>query len=219
MKKFVSFLCALVLLAGCGTKSDAQRFKEEYESLNGKIRDKTGKEYVHIELPSDNPMIYADADKILEVLDNSGVIYFGFDECPWCRNALPVLIEAASQTNTKEIYYFDLKDERDELKLNEDGTIETEKEMSADYKKIYDAMKDSLSVYEGLNDDSIKRIYAPTIVFVKNGQIIGMHEGTVESQMDSSIPLTTDQKIELKAIYEKYMKEVNSSVCDLETKC
>lgn len=219
MKKFVSFLCTLVLLAGCGTKSDAQRFKEEYESLNGKIRDKTGKEYVHIELPSDNPMIYADADKILEVLDNSGVIYFGFDECPWCRNALPVLIEAASQTNTKEIYYFDLKDERDELKLNEDGTIETEKEMSADYKKIYDAMKDSLSVYEGLNDDSKKRIYAPTIVFVKNGQIIGMHEGTVESQMDSSIPLTTDQKIELKAIYEKNMKEVNSSVCDLETKC
>ena len=43
-----------------------------------------------------------------------------------------------------------------------------------------------------------------------------MHESTVESQVDSSIPMTDAQKLELKSIYSKGIDEVNKEVCDLK---
>ncbi len=213
MKKLFIALLSVFMLVGCSVqKTDAQRFKEEYESLNGK-ENASGRDYVNIEIPADNPMVYADVDKILEVLKGEGVIYFGFDECPWCRNALPVLIETAKEKKMDKIYYYNIKDVRDVLKLEEDGTITTVKEKSEDYQKIYDAMKDSLSVYEGLNDDSIKRLYAPTVVFVKYGKVVSTHISTVDSQTDPSVPMTDSQKQELKEIYAKGMDEVQK-ICD-----
>lgn len=219
MKKMAAALLAFSLLSGCANvnepQSDAARFKEEYESLNGK-ENSSGRDYVNISVPEDNPMVYADVDKILEVIESEGIIYFGFNECPWCRNALPVLIEAAKEKEISEIYYFDIKDIRDELVLNEDGEIETVKEKSEDYQKIYEALYDSLNVYDGLNDESIKRLYAPTVFFIKNGKVVLMHESTVESQTDSSVPLSETQRQELKDIYIKGMVEVTKDFCDIK---
>lgn len=215
MKKLLCVLIAALTLLGCA-QSDAIKFKKEYESLNGK-ENENGRDYVEISIPKDNPIVYADIDKILDVIENEGVIYFGFAECPWCRNALPVLIEAANEAGIEEIYYYDIQDVRDNLELNENGEIVTVKEKDEDYQKIYDALYDSLSVYEGLNDDSIKRLYAPTVFFIKYGKIIGMHESTLDSQVDASVPLNDSQKTELKNIYLEGMKAVKKSVCD--TKC
>ncbi len=214
MKKLLCLLLCVFSLVGC-TGSDASKFKKEYESLNGKENDK-GRDYVEITIDKDNPIVYADIDTLLEVIDGNGIIYFGFAECPWCRNALPVLLEAAKEQKVEEIYYYDIQDIRDTLELV-DGKITTVKEKSEDYKKIYDALYDSLNVYEGLNDNTIKRLYAPTVVFVKYGKVVGLHESTVESQVDSSVPMTDSQKAELKNIYLEGIKEVQKTVCD--SKC
>ena len=215
MKKFIYLLLSALLLVGCVQQSDAFRFKKEYESLNGKENDK-GRDYVNVLIPENNPMVYADIDTILNVIETEGIIYFGFDECPWCRNALPVLIDAAYEKGVEKIYYYDIKEIRDVLKLNEDGTITTEKEKSEDYQKIYNALYDSLNVYEGLEDETIKRLYAPTVFFIKHGKVLSMHESTVESQVDSSVPMTNDQKAELKKIYLDGIDSVNKEVCDLK---
>lgn len=214
MKKLLCCLLCAFALVGCA-QSDAFKFKTEYESLNGKENDK-GRDYVEITIDKENPIVYADIDTILEVIEGNGIIYFGFAECPWCRNALPVLLEVAKEQNVEEIYYYDIQDIRDELELV-DGKINTVKEKAEDYKKIYDALYDSLNVYEGLNDDSIKRLYAPTVVFVKYGKVVGLHESTVESQVDPSVPMSDSQKAELKNIYIEGIKEVQKTVCD--TKC
>lgn len=218
MKKIFMAILSILLISGCTqqTPTDAMKFKEEYESLNGK-ENKSGRDYVNVEIPADNPMVYADADKILEAIKSEeAILYFGFDECPWCRNAVPVLIEAANELEVKEIYYFNVKENRDKLELNEDGTINTIKEMGEDYKKVYDALYDHLSVYEGLNDESIKRIYAPTVVFIKYGKVVSLHEGTVDSQVESSA-MTDSQRQELKDIYVEGIKEVQKTYCD--SKC
>ena len=214
MKKLLCLLLCVFSLVGC-TGSDASKFKKEYESLNGKENDK-GRDYLEITIDKDNPMVYADLDTILEVIDGNGIIYFGFAECPWCRNALPVLLEAAKEQKVEEIYYYDIQDIRDTLELV-DGKINVVKEKSEDYKKIYDALYDSLNVYEGLEDNTIKRLYAPTVVFVKYGKVVGLHESTVESQVDPSVPMTDSQKQELKNIYIEGIKEVQKTVCD--SKC
>lgn len=214
MKKLLCLLLCVFSLVGC-TGSDASKFKKEYESLNGKENDK-GRDYLEITIEKDNPIVYADLDTILEVIDGNGIIYFGFAECPWCRNALPVLLEAAKEQKVEEIYYYDIQDIRDTLELV-DGKINVVKEKSEDYKKIYDALYDSLNVYEGLEDNTIKRLYAPTVVFVKYGKVVGLHESTVESQVDPSVPMTDSQKQELKNIYIEGIKEVQKTVCD--SKC
>lgn len=215
MKKILYALLSVFLLVGCVRESDAFKFKKEYESLNGKENEK-GKDYVSVKIPDENPMVYASIDTILDIIQDEGIIYFGFDECPWCRNALPVLIEAANEKEVEKIYYFDIKDIRDELELNEDGTVNTIKEKSADYQKIYDALYDSLSEYEGMEDASLKRLYAPTVFFIKHGKVVDMHESTVDSQADPSVEMTPSQKAELKSIYIKGIEAVQKEVCDLK---
>ena len=144
------------------------------------------------------------------------MIYFGFPECPWCRNAVPVLIETAKEIGIDKIYYFNALSIRDKKHLNENGKIVVDEEGTEEYKELVDLLYDYLGEYEGLNDSSIKRLYFPTVVFIKNGNILGMHIGTVNTQTDPSEELTTQQIEELKKIYTKYMLEVLGTMCNDE---
>ena len=41
---------------------------------------------------------YSNYDEIFEILESkSGVIYFGFPECPWCRNIALPLVDSAME--------------------------------------------------------------------------------------------------------------------------
>ena len=111
------------------------------------------------------------------------------------------------------VLYFNNRDERDTKKL-ENGEIVTEVEGSDGYYKILDMLGDYASVYEGLEDDSIKRLYYPTVVFVKNGNIIGVHTGTVDSQDDVSVYLTDEQQLELTNALSEYFEAVAPERCN-----
>ena len=52
-----------------------------------------------------------------------------------------------------------------------------------------------------LIDTGEKRLYAPTVVFIKNGEINEVIEGSVDSQKDPYILLDETQKDELKNKY------------------
>lgn len=192
---------------------DAAKFKQEYESLN---EVKNGeREYKKISIPDDNRIIYATYEEIEKILtEQTGVIYFGFPECPWCRNAVPVLIDAAKELSIDKIYYFNALEIRDMKSLDENGNIIVEKDGTDEYKRLVEILYDYLDAYEGLNDSTIKRLYFPTIVFVKDGEIIGVHTGTVDSQTNPSISLTNSEYEELKDIYVGYMLKMLGTVCD-----
>lgn len=193
---------------------DNIKFKNEYESLNGKLNSHD-KEYVKVELDDDNPYVYATYDEVMDILKNkTGVIYFGFPECPWCRNMVPVLADAAKELGIKNIYYFNALDMRDIKSLDEDGNIVTEKEGTKEYYELIEALGDSIGSYEGLNDDSIKRLYFPTVVFVKDGKILNAHIGTLDSQEDPYVVLNKNQKNELKNIYIDNINKVYDILCD-----
>ena len=196
-------------------ESMVSRFKLEYESLNGQKTD-DGREYMEVNINNDNKIVYADYKTIFDVLDGTGVIYFGFPECPWCRNAVPILLEAAEESGIKQIYYLNNHDDRD-TKVLKDGEVITENEGTSNYNKLLEKLGDKASVYEGLEDKAIKRLYYPTVVFVKNGEITDYIEGTVESQEDPYTALTKDQRQELK---DKYKSAINNLLsCDQDSKC
>lgn len=194
--------------------TDALKFKNEYEDLNGKTTN-SGKEYLNIQIDKNNPIKYITYDELMDILDSgTGIIYFGFPECPWCRNAVPVLLEAIKEQSINEIYYFNAHDMRDEKELNENGEIVTTKEGTDEYNKIVEKLYDYLNVYDGLNDDTIKRLYFPNVFFISNGKVVGNHMSTVESQKDPYIELTEEQKEELKNIYIENIKKVFNYDCN-----
>ena len=194
--------------------ADEIRFKEEYESLNDK-EDAKGRKYLEVSIDEDNGMVYASFEEVYELLTKgTGVVYFGYPECPWCRTAVPMLIQAASNTGLDKIYYFNAKDIRDVKSLDEDGNIVTEKEGTKEYYKLLEVLGDNLWAYEGLNDENIRRLYFPTVVFVLEGEVVGIHIDTIESQTDARVPLTEEQKSELVNIYIGHINKVLSDVCD-----
>ena len=65
-----------------------------------------------------------------------------------------------------------------------------------------------------VNDNSIKRLYFPTLVFVKEGKIVYVHIGTSDSQENPYIELTEDQKTELSNVISAYATKVYDVVCD-----
>ena len=210
---FVVIVLAMLIIYLCINKgSDSIRFKKEYESLNAQEK------YIDVKIPEDNNVQYASFDDVMDVLNSgTGIIYFGFPECPWCRNALPVLLKAAKDNEVSNFYYYNAKSIRDE-KVLKDGKVVTNKKGTDEYYKLLDKLSDVISPYQGLNDDSIKRLYFPTAVFVMGGKIVGFHEGTVDSQEDPSKNLTSKQEKELLNIYNENIEKIYG-FCDTEKSC
>lgn len=193
-------------------ESDGDKFKAEYEGLNGKYDNERSRDYLEIKLSNTDVIKYSSYDEVFDLLDNgTGVIYFGFKECPWCRNLIPNLLNAAKEAGIDRIYYLSNKEDRDIKSKDDDGNVVVEKEGTADYYKLVEKLGDNLSNYSGVDENS-KRLYFPTVVFVKDGKIVNIHISTLDSQTDSKVPLTDEQKRELVDILVEKMNSI--IVCD-----
>lgn len=230
----VPVLCILAVVVAhfkiVNTISDSVKFKEEYESLNGE-ESSSGETYKEINIDKNNPIKYTDYEELIDVIENkTGVIYLGFPECPWCRSALPVLLDAAKENNINTIYYLNLKNERDSYVV-EDGKLVyalddegNEIKGTEGYFELLDALDEYLSDYTIVFEDETyevgeKRIYAPSVIFVKDGEVIGIHVSTIETQENAYEELSDDQYEELYSIYEDYMLELNNTTCSLDSSC
>lgn len=202
-------LALLTMLSACQpakqpekvvNNEDAIKFDAEYTALNGQ-KNSSGVLYKEMTI-GDNVFKYSNFEEINEVIRNgTGVILFGFPECPWCRTAIPVLNDVARNENIKEILYLNVKELRDSKKLDASGNVVTEKEGAQGYAELLTLLGEHVDEYEGLNDPTIKRLYVPAVVFVKEGVIQLYHVSTVESQTDPYVPLTKAQYDELYKIY------------------
>lgn len=210
---FLAIICLLIVtIKYTKEETDAIKFKNEYEALNN---EKDNNECVKINIDEENPIVYADFEKVIDLIKNeTAVIYFGFPECPWCRNAIPVLLDAAKELGIEKIYYYNALSIRDKKTIGEDGNIVVEEEGTKEYKELVELLYNYLPVYAGLNDDTIKRLYFPTVLFIKNGEVIGLHTSTVPSQENPYTELTKEQYEELKTIYYNYLNKTFEIFCD-----
>ena len=134
---------------------DEKKFIIEYEKLNGKASLTSTKEYMEIKIPEKNGINYINSDKAIEILsEGTGIIYFGFPECPWCRNVVVPLLEVSIEYN-ENVNYYNAYSIRDEKELDENSNIITKKEGTESYYKILELLGDKASTYDGLNDESI----------------------------------------------------------------
>ena len=119
MKKRILTLTILIItllgLTACDNKKineSATKFKEEYESLNGKTNS-NGKVHRTLIIDENNPYEKVSASDILKKLENKETfyVYFGDKLCPWCRSVIEKSIEIANKNNINKIYYVNIWDD------------------------------------------------------------------------------------------------------------
>lgn len=120
-----------------------------------------------------------------------GVYYFGYEDCPWCQDAIPILKEVA-QSQNQSVYYIRTRDSNHEL--------------------LYDErQKEELITYIGewmeKNEDGELTLYVPMVVEMMEGTIENCHIGTVEGYQPTEREMTENEKEYLKGIYESYFTE------------
>lgn len=229
-------LCALTLI-GCicvwnknkTNNEDAIKFKEEYEKLNGTIRESDGAKYNDINISKKNPIQYISALEAVDIIKNkTGIIYFGANWCPWCRNAIPVLFEAAEDMNLKTVYYVDMDKTRNVWQVV-DGKLEKSQIEGKGYYELLESLDSILGENYTLKDENgksydtkEKRIYMPMVIAVKNGKIVKQHVGTVEldeEQTKYSV-LTKEQHKELLKTYQALIRSMKTDgSCTDDEKC
>lgn len=120
----------------------------------------------------------------------SGIYYFGFEKCPWCQEAVPVLLEEAGKAGQR-IKYVKTRDE-DKNRLYDDE----QKEQIIPYIGQY--MKD--------NDEGELTLYVPLVIRVENGRVTAGHEGTVEGHDAKERKMTDQEREELRKTYDALLE-------------
>ena len=236
MKKKVIIVICLLLCAGIinslvyrfdikQKSTDAYKFKLEYESLNGEKND-SGKTYRTLNISKKNRIKYSTAEEIVKKIDNneSFVVYFGFAKCPWCRSMIENLLDLADKKET-DIYYVDVLDIRD-VKEIVDGKVKTTKKGTKAYMKLLTQLDSVLSDYS-LEDESgkkydtnEKRIYAPNVVAIVQGEPEKLQEGISKDLKDPYGKITDKMKKDsidqLKCIFKCMEK---AGICTKESAC
>jgi len=174
---------------------DVRKFKDEVEAFNDD-------EHIDVTVQPDARITYITEDEVLNM--ENGIVLFGWPSCPWFRNAVEPLLEFAKEENAT-IYYLNIREIRD-VKNREDDKIVTTKEGSAGYYAMLDKFHEVLKPYSGLEDEHIKRISSPTVLFIEENKAVHRVSSTVTSQTDASIKLNREQHNELKDRYRAYFE-------------
>ena len=211
MKKIFTIILVMILtltLTGCNNqpveKTDALKFKEEYEKNNGVKHEKYNVTTRTVNIPEDNPMVYATAEEIIKKIDNKEtfVVYFGFSDCPWCRSVIEELIHVAQDLKVEKVYYVDVKELRDVKELDENNNVVTSKEGDKHYMKLLEKLDSVLDDYTLTDKDGNevsageKRIYAPNVVGVANGKPTELETGESEKLINPYDELTDEMRKE-----------------------
>lgn len=224
MKKFLIstlILLFVITLTGCSLESESDKFREDYESLNGEKTD-DGNKYREISIDYNNPMKYSSFKEVKEKINNKDtfIVYVGFSACPWCRSVLPYVLESAKENKIDEIYYINVREDnskesdlRGYFKLDENNNVVVDIYPDKYYHDVLNTLNDFLEPFTIENEQGEvfetgeNRLYAPTIIVYKKGKAIALDECISDKQTDPYGKLTKEMQKEMKEKANKLFKE------------
>ena len=181
---FLPLLCLCVLAASCGKK------KGETVPLSGEPSDMS--EYI---LLADQEHVFYDLDvetMVKAMKDKKTfVAYFGYAECEWCAEAAPVLNQAAIESGMEVGY------------VNTRSNPLWEKNTEIDH---YDLLVENVGEYLEYDSDGIRHLYTPTVFFIREGKVVGFHEGTVPDHNARNRLMTEEEREELLNTYRQLFR-------------
>lgn len=159
---------------------------------------KFSKEYTSVS--RDNVFVYRSKDEIINILEHgTGIVYFGYPECPWCMAYVPLLNEIAKNEGIEKIYYYNIREDR--------------KNNTEFYQKVVSILND----YLNYDEEGKKRIFVPNVTFVKEGKIIFNDNETSLISEGTPSEYWTEEKKTL--FNEKFRKNINELLDDVCTSC
>jgi predicted bacteriocin transport accessory protein len=191
MKKWTLSFLALLLLCGC---SQAQTEKEA-ENTEQTVDEACDSDVYgcEAEVKSEDESTFEQIsfDDAIALFENkgSGILYFGFPDCPWCQEVVPELASLAKEDNVNILYVRTRDDDRERLYTDE------QKEQIQPY----------MENYMSENDEGVMTLYVPVVAVVKDGEVIAGHVGSIEGHNAKEEELTEEQKEELKEILQSLL--------------
>lgn len=185
MKKLLTALLTLFILTACTANAMAPE-KDDIEVLACDEECETPERGNAKDLIN-NLIPVISLKESLDYLDSTCVLFYSFEDCPWCYDAFPVILDEFKHHKVP-LYYVDIK--RDER--NNDN---------ANYIKLMDKIKSEVG----------EKMFVPFALFLKDGKIVGSHTGTTSDHLmeNGELPLISEkQKIELQEIYKNLFDKV-----------
>ena len=194
-KKRIMILVSVIILFMIGVVSLVLFLKKDKKTVSD--MEKFSAEY-H-EVAKNNVFVYRNIDEIINILEKgTGIVYLGFPECKWCQRYTKYLNEVAMDMGISKIYYYNIREDR---KLNTEN-----------YQKIISILENYLQNDEEGN----KRIYVPSVIALKKGEIVGFDDETAWDTKGFETPdeyWNTDEVNDLKEKLEKMIADTGSNIC------
>lgn len=195
MKKILYSVLIIAVLIFCIGCTNNINTKEESESEHfSKLYNEVTKDNVYKRINA--------TDAVDMVKEGTGILYLGFNTCPWCKQIVGILNESAKEKNINNIYYIE---NFYNMRPDKNAKSENKKE----YNELLELLDDILPYEkdENGNDTNEKIIRVPLILFISNGKIVDYHSGTYTGH-----ELKT--KIDENGNEEKYLEELTNEQKD-----
>ncbi len=182
MKKvFISLLCIGTFLSNTVIYANETNACDPTESCET-TEESTNEEFVEISM-----------DEALSFFNDKkdGILYFGYEQCPYCQQAKPILAKVAKSSD-KTVYYVKVRDDQKNLLYTDE-----QREQLSQYIGKY--------MQENEDEDNKLWLYVPLVLSVKKGEAIKGHEGTLKNHDASKREMTKKEKKKLKRIYKKIL--------------
>ncbi len=217
-KKLLPVLVSAALLCACGSSVSSAE-KDDVSAVyptafpNGNnagainlefnVPDMSGYKFLSDANPAFLEVTMEESLRLVEE-GGTGLVFYSYEDCPWCNRAIPILNQAAKEEGV-QIFYVDIYADEFEAKSKEEqeaiiNRLYTEMEPALEHKTDEDTGKTSVV------------LQVPLLAAVKDGSIIGHHLGVTDDfELDQDnldeFQVTEDQKNELLAIYEQLIEE------------
>jgi len=205
MKKTIltGILTAGLLLAGCASSSasaTASASSETVKNLNSE----------YTQLPEENAFYYMEKDGVETLLlHGTGILFFGFPECPWCQAYLPQLNEVLLANDAKAAYYNIYTDKTEDRTFYD--TIA----------KDIESINDTGTPIIQYNNDGKQVIYMPLVLFIQNGRIVSYNNETCTEDSKVIQPAdywTQEKKTALKEVLNTAVAQIKAAQVENEAK-
>ena len=153
IKKII--VACMILLCGCTTSSINKSDMSGYEGF-------TDENHVFYDMTVKD-MLSKMNDK------DTFIVYFGFSDCPYCIQAMPILNTVAKENNQSVGYINTRKDSSWESNTDIDD---------------YDDVVDVFGEYLEYDDEGKKHLYTPHVFFIKDGSVVYQYEGMSDTLSD-----------------------------------
>lgn len=197
MKRLL-FVVMIIALVGCSAPDKKETKKEnnycgDEESTSCKIdggADMNGYENF---TDKNNAFVASDMASVLSLIERkeSANVYFGYPDCPWCVEAIPVLNKVAKELDTT-ILYVQTRDKDKNLMFSEEEKLR---------------MVEYSDKFLDVDDEGNKQLYVPFVVVIKEGNVVDGHIGTVDGYDVQERNMNDEEVKQLTNVYKTMLKK------------